>query len=410
MKIWIFFIMGVLAYGCTVREPEINEWRGKNRSGIYNESGLLTMWPEGGPKERWVVEGIGHGYGSPVITGDGIYITGEHEEVAYLYCIHPEGKIAWRASFGPEWTRSNRGSRSAPTVVGDLVYAGSGYGNLYCFKRETGETIWSKDFEDDFQGEMPLHGHADAPVISGDKVFWVPGGKEFNVVALNRYSGALLWKSKGYEERSGYTPSKLIHHNGKDIFITFSAYTLMGIDAETGELLWVHKQDNMPPEKRAPGYGDTHSNTPLYEKGAIYYQAGDGNGGVKLMLSEDGTQMKEIWRNREFDGYMGGIVKIGDHLYGTGTLRKELLSLNAKTGTLTDSLKIGSGVVIAAHTMLYYYNQRGELYLIATDQGKMHVVNSFKMKKGTGEHFSHPVINDGILYQRHGNVLMAFDI
>jgi hypothetical protein len=36
--------------------------------------------------------------------------------------------------------------------------------------------------------------------------------------------------------------------------------------------------------------------------------------------------------------------------------------------------------------------------------------SSFKITKGTKEHFSHPVIKNGILYQRRGDVLMAFNI
>ncbi len=60
--------------------------------------------------------------------------------------------------------------------------------------------------------------------------------------------------------------------------------------------------------------------------------------------------------------------------------------------------------------MLYYYNQRGELKLISYDEGKMQEISSFKIRKGTKEHFSHPVIYQGVLYQRHGQVLMAFDI
>src|SRR5674476_705807 len=81
-------------------------------------------------------------------------------------------------------------------------------------------------------------------------------------------------------------------------------------------------------EKRLPGYGDTHSNTILYEKGFIYYAAGDGNCGVKLKLSDDGTKITEIWRNKSFDSFMGGIVKIGDYLYGSGTVKPQLLGIN----------------------------------------------------------------------------------
>jgi outer membrane protein assembly factor BamB len=230
------------------------------------------------------------------------------------------------------------------------------------------------------------------------------------VVALNRFNGELIWNCKGLSERSAYTQSNLITIPNRQIFITFTAYSMIGIDAETGEHLWTHKQNNTPLEKRRIGIGDTHSNAPIYEDGSIYYCEGDGNCGVKLSLSDDGSEISEIWKNQTFDGFMGGIVKIGNFIYGSGTARKELFSINATTGQLTDSLKIGSGALIAADKMLYYYNQRGILSLIKYDHGKLIKISSFRIKKGTNQHFSHPVINKGVLYQRHGNILMAFDI
>ena len=192
--------------------------------------------------------------------------------------------------------------------------------------------------------------------------------------------------------------------------MTFSAYHLMGLDIETGNLLWAHEQDNYPLDKRTPGNGDTHSNTVLYESGSIYYTAGDGNCGVKLNLSDDGSKITEVWRNKGFDSFMGGIVKIGDYLYGSGTVKPDLRAINATTGLLTDSLKVGSGALISADNMLYYYTQKGEMILLNYNQGKIEKVSSFRIQKGTAQHFSHPVIHKGVLYQRHGNVLMAFDI
>ena len=97
-------------------------------------------------------------------------------------------------------------------------------------------------------------------------------------------------------------------------------------------------------------------------------------------------------------------------MYGCGTAKPELLSINATTGELTDSLKIGNGAIISADNMLYYYTQKGDLMLLSYNQGKITKVSSFRIRKGNLQHFSHPVINNGILYQRHGNVLMAFDI
>jgi outer membrane protein assembly factor BamB len=388
----------------------IYEWRGIDRTGIYRESDLLKSWPEKGPEELLTIEGIGNGFASPVFTERNFYITGETDSVSIIYCYDLTGKKIWQTTLGREWVKTTRGSRSCPTVTDKNIYVGTGMGDLYCLDRQSGKIIWKKDNSREFQGILPLHGHSEAPLISGDKVFWTPGGKEFNVIALNRFTGKLLWKNKGFEERSGYNSPKLIELTGKKILVTFSAYHLMGIDTENGKLLWSHEQDNYPLEKRTPGNGDTHANTVLYEDGSIYYAAGDGNCGVKLSLSDDGNTIRQVWRNPGFDSFMGGIVKAGDYIYGCSTLTPDIRSINANTGALTDSLRIGSGAVIAADNMLYYYNQKGEMMLLSYNEGKISKVSSFKITKGTNQHFSHPVIHNGVLYQRHGNVLMAYDI
>lgn len=389
---------------------KIYEWRGHGRTGIYNESGLLDSWPPEGPKEVLTVEGIGNGFVSPVFTRDMFYVTGETDSISYLYCFNLRGEKVWKTALGKDWMESYPGSRCAPTIVDDLVYVGTGIGNLFCLSCKDGKIIWSKDLVKDFNGQLPMHGYSEAPLIDGDRIFWTPGGKEYNVVALNRFSGKLLWSNKCFGERSGYNSPKLIELPSRNILATFSAYHFMGLDTKTGRLLWFHEQDNYPPEKREPGNGDTHSNTVLYEDGSIYYAEGDGNCGVKLSLSPDGTGITEIWRNKGFDSYMGGIVKTGNYLYGCGTTRPGLLSINASSGILTDSLRIGTGALIAAENKLYYYTQKGEMILLDFNNGKMQRISSFRIKKGNLQHFAHPVINNGILYQRHGNVIIGYDI
>jgi len=391
-------------------KAQISEWRGKDRKGVYQETNLLKSWPAEGPKEIWTLENIGYGYVSPVFVNENLYITGEIDSMSILFCFNTKGIKQWQTPLGREWMKSHPGSRSAPTIVDDLIYVGTGMGNLYCVNKGNGQIVWSKDLKKDYNGELPMHGHSEAPLIDGDKIFWTAGGKEYNVVALNRFTGKLIWSNKGFGERSAYNPPKLIVLPSRNILVTFSAYHLMGFDTKTGKLLWSHEQDNFPLDKRTPGNGDTHSNTVLYEDGSIYYVAGDGNCAVKLNLSQDGTKITEVWRNKTFDSYMGGVVKIGNWLYGGGTVRPELFAIDATTGHLTDSLKIGSGAIISADNMLYYYSQKGDMVLLSYNQGKIEKVSSFRINKGTAEHFSHPVIHDRVLYQRHGNTLMAFDI
>ncbi|KJF41748.1 outer membrane protein assembly factor BamB family protein [Draconibacterium sediminis] len=411
MKNLFLLFICLIVFSCSSNKTEIYQWRGENRKGIFNEQNLLKEWPQEGPAELWYIEGIGDGYGTPTITDNEIFITGALDSTAILFCIDLNGQKKWEVSLGKEWVTSYPGSRSQPTVVDDLIYVGSGMGNLFCLKRTNGELVWEKRFVEDFEGIYPRFGHSEAPVIDGDKVFWTPGGKEYNVVGLNRFTGEILWSNAGHSERSGYNPGTLIELPTRHIFVTFSAYNMMGFDTETGELLWTHAQDNVPLDKRQPGMGDTHSNCVIYDSGYLYYAAGDGNCGVKLQLSEDGTAIKEVWRNTGFDSYMGGIVKIDDHLYGSATSKKFFRSIDATSGELSDSLKLGWGAVISADDLLYYYGQTGTLSLVGFDEtGKMNPISDFKITRGTKEHFSHPVIKNGVLYQRHGQVLMAFDI
>lgn len=407
-----FFILSLLIFlfSCSSNNSEVFQFRGEDRGGIYFETDLLKEWPENGPEEVLTIINIGNGYGSPIVTDDRLYFSSEIDSIAMLFCFSLSGDLLWQSEFGDEWVENFRGSRSAPTLVGDKVYIGSGLGNLYCFDSNTGEKIWSKDLKDDFDGALPRFGHSEAVLVDDDKVFWVTGGEEHNVVALDRFTGDLIWSNPGFGERSANNSSRLVELKSRNLLIAFSAYHLMGFDTKSGDLLWSHEQDNTPIEEREPGNGDIHSNTILYEDGAIYYAEGDGNCGVKLTLSEDGSEITEVWRNEGFDSYMGGIVKIGNYLYGGATRKKEIRSVDATTGQMIDSLKIGSGALIAADSMLYYYNQKGELNLLSYEEGKMTKVSSFKIEKGTKEHFSHPVIHNGILYQRHGKVLMGFDI
>ncbi len=406
----LLFLIVPLFLSLVADAQNIYQWRGKDRLGIFDESNLLKEWPAEGPTEIWSIDNIGNGFVSPVFTEKNFYLTGETDSMLILYCYDLQGKKEWQTTLGKEWMKTYPGSRSIPTIVDDLIYVGSGLGNLYCVKRDNGALVWSKDLVKDFDGILPLHGHSEAALIDGKKVFWTVGGKVNNVVALDRFSGKIIWTNKGYGETSAYNSPKLFEHSGRKILVTFSAYHLMGFDAETGKLLWGHEQDNYPLAKRLPGYGDTHCNTVIYENGSIYYAEGDGNCGVKLSISQDGSSIKEVWRNPGFDSYMGGIVKIGNYIYGSGTVRPVLRSINAENGQLVDSLKIGSGALVSADDMLYYYSQKGDLALVGFDKGKLRLVSSFRIRKGNLQHFAHPVINKGILYQRHGKVLMAFDI
>jgi outer membrane protein assembly factor BamB len=165
--------------------------------------------------------------------------------------------------------------------------------------------------------------------------------------------------------------------------------------------LWTHPQDTA---------GNLHGNIPILEGKDLIYVAGDGNCAVKLNLSDDGKSISEVWRNPKFDNIMGGIVRMGDKIYATGHRQMYLKCLDMKTGQVTDSLKMFRGSTIAADGMLYVYTEKGEMNLVNPKPEGMQLVSTFKVTKGTKEHFAHPVIYNGVLYIRHGQALLAYSI
>lgn len=386
------------------------QWRGDEHRGIYPETVIPSAWPESGPALLWSSDLVGDGYGSPVILDGKLYICGAIDSTATLFVFSLDGKLLKSIPYGKEWMVNYVGCRNAPTITKEAIYLSTGLGDLICLDRETYAEKWHVDGKQVFHNILPLFGHAESPAVDGDLVFFNPGGKYANVVALNRFTGKVMWVCGGDGERPGYNSPHIIHLPSRSILVTFSAYALLGIDTKDGKLLWSHPQVNLPVEEHRPGNGDTHSNTIWYEDGNIYYIAGDGNGAVKLALSADGSAISQVWRNPAVDNYMGGFIKLENRIYSCSDSKKRMVCVDAATGQVTDSLKCGTGTIISDGNMLYYYHQRGEMNLIHPAQKGLELVSKFKVTQGTKEHFSHPVINRGVLYLRHGKALMAWKI
>ncbi len=357
---------------------EVLQFRGAERSGLYNESNLLKSWPVTGLNLLWECEGIGNGYGSPAITSKNIFIEGEIDTINHLFALDLSGKILWKTKIGKEWVINYPGVRTTPTVVNDLIYISTGWGKVTCIDANNGSEKWSDN-----------------------KVYISPGSVDTNIVALDRFTGKTIWISKGLGEKTAYCSPLLIRLPQQNILVTFSAHALLGIDTKDGKLLWSHKQESQ---------GDVHVNTPYYENGHIYYISGDGNGSVKLKLSDDGTSITQVWRNQKSDNTFGGFIKVNDYIYTSGYEKRVYYALDASNGEITDSVKFDRGSIISAENLLYLYNERGQMGLFNPNGPKLEQISSFKITKGTKAHYAHPVICNGILYLRHGKSLLAYDI
>src|SRR5947209_20107698 len=148
MKIpWVLLASVMPALAWSADWPQ---FRGPQRNGISQETGLLKEWPKQGPKLLWRLDGIGDGYGTPAVVGGRIFvISNRGMENEFIQALSVEdGKAIWTTRLGnvgnPGMQPSYPMARSTPTVEGDKLYAESSDGDLACLDTASGKVLWRK--------------------------------------------------------------------------------------------------------------------------------------------------------------------------------------------------------------------------------------------------------------------------
>lgn len=401
-KLIILMILSMI-FVLSVAGSENAHWRGPKRDGIYPGNGLLKSWPEGGPQLLWDVDILGEGYSSPAVTKDRVYITGMIEENGFVFSFDHNGDLIWKTDYGQEWADNFPGARTTPTIVENHVYVKSSHGRVVCINSKDGAILWVVDVKELFDAPIIDWGLTESLLVHDEQVICTVGGPKTTLVALNRFDGGVIWKSASMGQTSSYASPALVIHNGRKLIVTAIQRCILCVDAVTGEQLWSHPQKTD---------WNVNANTPIYHDGMIYCTSGYGTGSVMLKLSKDATWVNEVWRNPTLDSQMGGAVLIDGYIYGSGQNKRAWHCLDWETGKVQYSdVSLGSkGAIIFANDRLYVYSEKGDVGLIHPNPQSFDVVSSFKVKQGSGEHWAHPVIADGVLYIRHGNALMAYNI
>ncbi len=380
-----------------------SQWRGPNRDGIYLENNLLKEWPGEGLKVLWQFDSLGLGFTSVAIQNETIYTTGITDSIGYLFAFNQKGDLKWKKPYGKEWMDNYRGTRSTPVIHDKHAYILSGLGVLYCLNALDGEIKWTVDFFKEYDGKQVRFGIAENLLIYDDKLICTPGGKNDNVLAINRLSGELIWKSKAKGELSAYGTPKLIEHNKVKYLIVTTAKSIMSLNPRNGKMIWSF-------DLKYPN--GIHGNGPVYKSGHLFEMNGWEYGSVMLKISKTGKEVKQVWRSKYFDLEHGGVVLINNNIYGTDYTSKLFLCADWKTGMIKDSIKAFSpGSVIAAENLIYCITYKGELALIEPKPNGFELNSKFKLPLGSKkDHIAFPVISKGRLFIRYHNKLLVYSI
>lgn len=404
----------VLLFAVTLSvSAQLYDWRGPNRTGVYNETGLLKQWPENGPELIWETEDIGFGYSSVTVSDNTVYITGRIGEEDMLTAFSLDGQKKWSVSYGSSWIKNFDGSRGTATYFNGKLYLVSGSGDITCVNEE-GQIVWSKNHFNLYESEPLRFGISESPVYVDGKIIVSPGGKKASLVAFDAESGDVIWEAEPLGKAPQYINPQLIEHGGRKIIVTVLDPHIVGINTENGNILF---SENYDEHHRAPGgrMSKNHAVTPLYRDGKLLIANGYDFVGLQFQISEDASSLELLWKNPDLEPHHGGMVLIGDYIYTSDHMSNSMgawLCVNWNTGeTVWKERWITKGPIISADDMLYLYEEKsGNVALANVNPEKLDIVSTFQITKGDGPFWAHPVIRNGRLYIRHGENLMVYNI
>lgn len=387
-------------------------WRGSKGDGKFTDTGLLKKWPETGPLLIFKVEGIGKGYSSVIATDKYLFATGMIDTLDYLSCITPEGQVKWKVPYGRSWKQSFPDTRGSATVEDDRVYVISGTGQLNCINAEDGSVRWNVNVDKDFKSEWHIWGVSESPLIVDDKVICSPGGKETSIVAFDKMTGKLIWKSESVGGPRSYISPVIYEYKQYRYILAATGTHLIALEPETGKVAWSFKYwDGAKWDQ--PGL--IWANTPLFKGADIFISMGYDYRNVMLTMNEDGKSVTEKWSNLVLDNHHHGLIELDGYVYGSNWIsnsKGKWVCQDWNTGeTKYETEWQNKGEIIYADGLFYVMDEKGgNVALVNPNPQSFDVISSFKLQGGTGPFWSHPFIANGKLYLRHGDVLFVYNI
>ncbi|MBX5494820.1 MAG: PQQ-like beta-propeller repeat protein [Bryobacteraceae bacterium] len=384
--------------------PDWPQWRGPLRNGISTDSGLMKSWPSNGPPVVWSVTGLGDGYGSVSMKGDRLYVQGTQGSESVLFCLsRNEGKRLWSTALGRKLAQDRGGGpRATPTIDGDRVYALTENGDLACVNAANGGIIWRRNLPRDFGGSNPNWHYSESPLIDGDRLIITPGGPNATIAALEKATGKTIWTSKELSDPAGYSSCIPADVHGVRVYMTLTHNSAVGVRAEDGKLLWRYQ----PVANRVANVA-----TPIFRDNRVFYTTAYGTGCALLELRPRGREVeaRELYFSREMQNHHGGVVLIGDHLYGFSNAI--LTCLEFATGKVAwRDRSVGKGSLVAADGHLYLLGESNTVGLAeATPQGYREK-GRFRIEDQGLPSWAHPVVCGGRLYIRNRGMLSCYNV
>ena len=135
---------------------------------------------------------------------------------------------------------------------------------------------------------------------------------------------------------------------------------------------------------------------------------GTGGALVKISASGDAQRADEKYFEQKMRNHHGGIVLVGDYLYGYGS---SLICMHYLTGKIAWADRgVGKGSLVYADGMLFFLSEGHTVGLIEATPAGYREHGRFKIERQGRPSWAHPVVSGGRLYIRDQQRLTAYDV
>jgi outer membrane protein assembly factor BamB len=431
-----------LAVWCLTQSPsqadDWPQWLGPKRDGVWRETGILTQFPNGGPKIRWRTP-LGGGYAGPAVADGRVYVTDRvlpegvnnpadpfgktrvEGKERVLSLDEATGKILWNHEYPCDYAVSYpAGPRATPTVDGSKVYTLGTMGDLLCLETATGKVLWSKNFPRDYQAPIPEWGFAAHPLVDGDKLICLAGGQDSLVIALHKDTGKELWRALSASE-PGYSPPMIYEFGGQRQLIVWNPDSINGLNPETGSVYWsqpfkVRAGLSIPTPRKA---GDLLFVTSFY------------NGPLMLKFQPNMPKPAVLWKGKSQseqsnrtdglhsimptpfikDGYIYGVCSYGQlRCLKAGTGERVWETFEATGGK---EERWGNAFLIEQDDHFFLFNEKGDLIIARLSPkeykeiDRAHILEPTNKMAGRLVVWSHPAFANQSMYARNDKEIVC---
>lgn len=387
-----FTILAALALAPVASGQEWPQWRGPNRDGAVSSFREPTSWPQG-LKRQWRVM-VGLGYATPLLVGNRIYMYSRQAEDEVMTALAADsGEVIWRTRYpapfdmSPATARHRAGPKSTPAFADGRLFTLGMSGIVTAFDSETGRRLWQKPAS----SAHPLYHTAMSPVVEGELVvFHVGGHDDGALTAFDVATGDIRWSWDG--DGPAYGSPLVVDLAGVRQVVTFTQENLVGVSAETGELLW-----RRPFTTRST----TTSQTPI-QYGNTMIQAGRGNGITAFRVVRQGGAWttENVWHTDDVSLHMTNGVVIDGVLYGLSHLNSgQYFGLDLDTGTVlwkSAPRQAENAAIVRAGRTIFSLQEDAELVVVSSSRTGFEPIRRYEV--ATSATWAQPTISGNRLF------------